>query len=157
MLGNILRERDQQYVANRDDTTNTWRILDSWSDALRELDVDDEIPDDNAAVKILSEGEFIALVKEAGRLGILANASFGSGEAEYEATILDKDQEIQRLHEEILELQETTSQVVRENTHTEKYVLQEKCIVSGQVLKEKAMDNILKLVSMQDMSNLSKE
>jgi len=146
MLGNILRERDQQYVANRDDTTNTWRILDSWSDALRELDVDDEIPDDNTAVKILSEGEFIALVKEAGRLGILANASFGSGEAEFEATILERDKEIQDLHENILKLEEEKSQVVRDTSHTEDYEL-----------KEKAMDNILKLVSMQDMSNLSKE
>ena len=146
MLGNVLRERDQQYVANRDETTNTWRILDSWSDALKELDVDDEIPDDSLAVKILSEGEFIALVKEAGRLGILANASFGSGEAELEAVILDKDKEIQNLHENILKLEEEKSQVVRDTSHTEDYEL-----------KEKAMDNILKLVSMQDMSNLSKE
>ena len=52
MMGNILREREQQYVANRDDATNTWRVLDSWSDALKELDVDDDIPDDNDAVKI---------------------------------------------------------------------------------------------------------
>ena len=146
MLGNVLRERDQQYVANRDEKTNTWRILDSWHDALRDLDVDDEIPDDNAAVKILSEGEFIALVKEAGRLGILANASFGSGEAELEAVILEKDKEIQNLHENILKLEEEKSQVVRDTSHTEDYEL-----------KEKAMDNILKLVSMQDMSNLSKE
>ena len=132
MLGNVLRERDQQYVANRDETTNTWRILDSWHDALRDLDVDDEIPDDNAAVKILSEGEFIALVKEAGRLGILANASFGSGEAELEAVILEKDKEIQNLHENILKLEEEKSQVVRDTSHTEDYEL-----------KEKAMDNIL--------------
>ena len=146
MLGNVLRERDQQYVANRDETTNTWRILDSWSDALKELDVDDEIPDDSLAVKILSEGEFISLVKEAGRLGILANASFGSGEAELEAVILEKDKEIQNLHENILKLEEEKSQVVRDTSHTEDYEL-----------KEKAMDNILKLVSMQDMSNWSKE
>ena len=146
MLGNVLRERDQQYVANRDETTNTWRILDSWSDALKELDVDDEIPDDSLAVKILSEGEFISLVKEAGRLGILANASFGSGEAELEAVILEKDKEIQNLHENILKLEEEKSQVVRDTSHTEDYEL-----------KEKAIDNILKLVSMQDMSNLSKE
>ena len=34
VLGNILRERDQQYVANRDDATQTWRVLDTWHDAL---------------------------------------------------------------------------------------------------------------------------
>jgi hypothetical protein len=96
-------------------------------------------------------------MKEAARLGVLANATFGSGEAEYEATILERDQEIQRLHEELLVLQETTSQVVRDNTHTEEYVLQEKSIVSGQFLKEKAMDSIIKLVSLQDMTNLGRD
>ena len=84
MMGNILREREQQYVANRDDATNTWRVLDSWSDALKELDVDDDIPDDNDAVKILSEGEFIAVVKEAARLGVLQNVPSGSTEEDEE-------------------------------------------------------------------------
>ena len=102
MLGNMLRERDQQYVATRDENTNTWRILDSWSDDLKELDVDDDISDDSSAVKILSEGEFISLIKEAGRLGILANATFGTGEAEMEAEILERDKQIRQLHEQIL-------------------------------------------------------
>ena len=146
MMGNILRERDQQYVATRDEATNTWRILDSWNDSLKELDVDDDIPDTSDAVKILSEGEFISLIKEAGRLGILANATFGTGEAEMEAEILERDKQIQQLHEQILKLEEDKSQVIRDTSHTEDYEL-----------KEKAMDNILKLVSMQDMSNLSKE
>ena len=146
MMGNILRERDQQYVATRDEATNTWRKLDSWNDSLKELDVDDDIPDTSDAVKILSEGEFISLIKEAGRLGILANATFGTGEAEMEAEILERDKQIQQLHEQILKLEEDKSQVIRDTSHTEDYEL-----------KEKAMDNILKLVSMQDMSNLSKE
>ena len=146
MMGNILREREQQYVATRDEATNTWRILDSWNDSLKELDVDDDIPDTSDAVKILSEGEFISLIKEAGRLGILANATFGTGEAEMEAEILERDKQIQQLHEQILKLEEDKSQVIRDTSHTEDYEL-----------KEKAMDNILKLVSMQDMSNLSKE
>ena len=37
MMGNMLRERDQQYIANRDDGTKTWRILDTWHDELRSL------------------------------------------------------------------------------------------------------------------------
>ena len=76
----------------------------------------------------------------------MANASFGTGEAELEAIILDRDKEIQELHEKILKLEEEKSEVVRSTSHTEDYEL-----------KEKAMANILKLVSMQDMSNLSKE
>jgi len=146
VIGNMLRDREVQYTAVRDETTNTWRILDTWHDALRKLDPDDDIPDDNEAVKILTEGEFIGLVKEAARLGVLANATFGTGEAEHEATILTKDQEIQQLHEQILMLQEEKSQVIQDVSHSEEYEL-----------KERAMDSILKLVSMQDMTNLGRD
>ena len=146
VMGNALRDRDVQYVASKDATTHTWRILNTWSDELKNLGVEDDVPDDSDAVKILTEGEFISLIKEAARLGVLENATFGTGEAELEAVILDKDQEIQNLNEQILSLKEDKSEVIRQSSHSEDYEL-----------KEKAMDNILKLVSMQDMSNLGKE
>ena len=92
MIGNMLRDRDVQYVAIKDDLTNTWRILDTWHEDLKSLQPEDEIDDDSEAVKILTEGEFISIVKEAARTGVLANANFGTGEAELEATILEKDQ-----------------------------------------------------------------
>ena len=145
-IGNMLSANEQQYVALRDSATNTWRILDTWHDDIKSLDADSDIPDESPAVAVFSEGQFLALIKEAGRLGVLANASFGTGEAELEAIILDRDKEIQELHEKILKLEEEKSAVVRSTSHTEDYEL-----------KEKAMANILKLVSMQDMSNLSKE
>ena len=146
MIGNMLRDRDVQYVAIKDDLTNTWRILDTWHEDLKSLQPEDEIDDDSEAVKILTEGEFISIVKEAARTGVLANANFGTGEAELEATILEKDQEIQKLHEQILLLEERISQVLRDVSHSEDYEL-----------KEKAMQSILKLVSMQDMTNLGRE
>ena len=157
VMGNALRDRDVQYVASKDETTHTWRILNTWSDELKTLQVDDEVPDDNSAVTILTEGEFIALIKEAARLGVLENATFGTGEAELENVILDKDKEILELKDKLRELKDETSKIVRENTHTEEYVLKERAINSGYELKEKAMDNILKLVSLQDVSNLSIE
>ena len=144
-IGNMLSANEQQYVALKDES-GTWRILNTWHEDIKNLDADSDIPDDSNAVVILSEGQFIALIKEAGRLGVLANATFGTGEAELEAVILERDKEIQELHEKILKLEEEKSQVIRSTSHTEDYEL-----------KEKAMENILKLVSMQDMSNLSKE
>ena len=141
----MLAANEQQYVALKDES-GTWRILNTWHEDIKNLNADSDIPDDSDAVVILSEGQFIALIKEAGRLGVLANATFGTGEAELEAVILERDKEIQELHEKILKLEEEKSQVIRSTSHTEDYEL-----------KEKAMDNILKLVSMQDMSNLSKE
>lgn len=141
----MMNENGQQYVANKDDN-GTWRVLNTWHEDLKMMTADEDISDDSDAVVALSEGQFIALIKEAGSLGILENANFGTGEAELEATILDRDQEIQSLNEEILRLKEQKSEVIRDVEHTEDYQL-----------KEKAMDNILKLVSMQDMTKLSRE
>ena len=156
-MGTILQCREQQYVASKDATTKTWRVLDTWSDSLRNLKVDEEVPDDSPAVTVLTEGAFIALVKEAGRIGVLENANFGTGEAELESIILDKDQEILKLRDELMKLKEETSRVIQENTHTEEYILKDRAILAGHDLKEKAMENILKLVSIQDVSNLSIE
>ena len=144
-LGNILSGTEQQYVAMKDES-GTWRILNTWHEDLKRLDADDDIPDDSTAVLVLSEGQFIALVKEAASLGVLQNANFGTGEAELEAIILERDKEIQELHSQILKLEEDKSQVIRNTSHSEEYEL-----------KEKAMGHILKLVSMQDMTNLSRE
>tara|TARA_R110000824_G_scaffold135676_1_gene299043 strand:- start:3111 stop:3551 length:441 start_codon:yes stop_codon:yes gene_type:complete len=145
VLGNMMNESGQQYVATKDDK-GTWRILDTWHADLKTLSAEDDIPDDSPAVATLSEGQFIALIREAGSQGVIENATFGAGDAELEATILDKDQEIQTLNEQILQLKEQKSNVIRDVEHTEDYQL-----------KEKAMANILKLVSMQDMSNLTRE
>ena len=40
-MGTILQGREQQYVASKDATTKTWRVLDTWSDSLRNLKVDE--------------------------------------------------------------------------------------------------------------------
>ena len=89
-IGSILRDRDVQYIALRDDTSKTWRILDTWHEDLVNLGPDDEVPDDSSAVLILTEGSFIALVKEAARLGVLQNASFG-GNPEEAQELLDEN------------------------------------------------------------------
>ena len=141
VMGGLLRERDQQYVANHDEQTQTWRILDTWHDDLKHLDIEDEIPDDSPAVTILTEGGFIALIKEAGRLGVLQNASIGGTSPEYEEELAMKDQEIEEL--KTAKNHEIERLTKRMNT-SEDYAL-----------KEKAMEAILKLTAMSDMSNLT--
>ena len=93
VMGNMLRERDQQYIANRDETTKTWRILDSWHESLSAYSVDDDVPDDSPAIKILSEGEFIVLVREAARIGILENAHLAADEKTPEGDFLFVNEE----------------------------------------------------------------
>ena len=144
-IGNMLAGSDQQYIALKDET-GTWRILDTWHDDLKHLDVEDEVPDNSEAVVVFSEGQFIALVKEAGRLGILENATLGTGGAELEAEILDKAQTIKELNDQIGNLKSETNKLPQKAAHSEEYDL-----------KEMALTSILKLVSMQDMANLSKD
>ena len=144
MLGNILRVREQQYVAHRDDTTSTWRILDTWHEALTQVGPDDDIEDDNPAVTILTEGAFISLIREAARMGVLQNASFEGEEGLLEDVTQERDDTIIQLRQEIADLKETNAITIRKVQRSEDYEL-----------KEKAMNNIVKLVSMSDMTNLT--
>ena len=156
MMGNMLRERDQQYIAVRDDASRTWRILDSWHETLSEFNsVEDEVPDDSPAIKILTEGEFIVLVREAARIGILENANFGNDEPdvdidtisdEHNAKILEMEKEIVQYKTEITRLQSENQELNVQAQRSE-----------GFELKEMAMNSILKLTAMSDLDNLSKD
>ena len=147
VIGNMLSDSGQQYVAAKDDK-NTWRILDTWHADLKMMNAEDDVSDDSVAVKVLSEGEFLALVKEAASQGVLENATFSSdvdtSELEYE--LETKDIKIKELEEQIHNLTKEKTVVERAASRSEEFEL-----------KEKAMDNILKLVSMQDMTKLSRD
>ena len=125
-IGNLLAGSDQQYTALKDET-GTWRILDTWHDDLKHL--------------------------EAGRLGILANATFGSNEyedeerhSEADATFIENEDTLHVLHTQLDELKTENAHLIKQSAHSEEYEL-----------KEHALNSILKLVSMQDMANLSKD
>jgi hypothetical protein len=145
-IGNSLRERDVQYIAVKDETTHTWRILDTWHDALKGLDPESDVPDDNEAVTILTEGGFISLVREATRLGVLQNANLGGAiEAdtietqEMEDKIVKYEEEISKYKEEIYKLKQKTNE-------SESFRL-----------KETAMGTVLRLAAMSDAATLLSE
>ena len=141
----FLKERDVQYVAHRDETTQTWRILDTWHESLMDLGPDDEIPDDSPGVEIITEGAFIALIKEGARLGVLQNASF-SEHATIERDLLTKDEDNLDLKKKILDLEEQLTAAKQSPNRSE-----------GFELKEMAMNALLKLTSMSDIENLTKD
>ena len=145
-IGNMLATNDQRYVATKDET-NTWRRLDAWHEALKQADAEDDIPDDSPAVTVLSEGMFNALIIEAGSSGALSNVSFSNqATEEYEYELNTARNEIDEQKAEIDRLQKQVNSVQNRPKRSENYDL-----------KERAMDNILKLVSMQDVADLSKE
>ena len=101
MLGGVLQGREQQWVATKDETTNTWRILNTSHDSLKSMDPEEDIPDDSPAVTLVTEGAFIALFREAARLGVIENASFGNNSEEYEIELEAKDEVISKLKTEL--------------------------------------------------------
>ena len=139
-LGNILRERDVQYTALKDEVTNTWRILDTWNEELKNLSPDDDIPDDSKAVTILTEGGFLALLREAARLGVLDNVAFTDNTGE------EHEEERQEMHDKIVKYEKEVASLQIRNNESESFRL-----------KEKALGAILKLAAMSDATLLSEE
>ena len=136
-IGNMLRDRQEQYIAQKD-SAGTWRILDTWHEDLTKLDPEDEIDDSSEAVTVLSEGGFLALVREATRLGVLQNAALMENDA-----LADQVAELKEENDKLKIQVETTPAV--EVTHEEK---------AG--LKQHAIDTIAKILAI-DSVEITKE
>ena len=87
MMSGVLRNRSDQYEARRDDK-GTWRIVNLWDSSLAQFGPDDDIPDIHQSVTILTEAQFLAVIKEANRMGILEKAIESNVSEEYE--VLEK-------------------------------------------------------------------
>ena len=150
MMGNMLRERESQYIATRDEGTQTWRILDTWHDVLREMNPEDEVEDGSPAVTVVTEGGFIALVKEASRLGILQNASSSFGitdtrePEDYSNEVKEKEEELAEMRKKLVKYEEEISTLRISASKSE-----------GTLLKELAMETLLKLTLSSDIEKLT--
>ena len=151
----MLRERDTQYIAVRDEASRTWRILDSWHETLSAYSVEDEVPDDSPAIKILTEGEFIVLVREAARIGILENANLGNDEPNMDFDIISEEHEstVSEMEKELVQYRTEIAQLKAANQELNVKVQRSE----GFELKEMAMNSILILTAMSDLDNLSKD
>ena len=145
VIGNMLRDRNNQYVATKDETTQAWRILDTWHEDLRMMEPDADIPDDSNAVTILTEGAFISLVKEAARMGVLQNAAF-TEQTEIDKELLAKDTELLEMREKLVQYEEDVFTLTQRPDRSESFAL-----------KEMAMTTLVKLTTMADIQALSKE
>ena len=141
----MLRDRNNQYVATKDETTQAWRILDTWHEDLRMMEPDADIPDDSSAVTILTEGAFISLVKEAARMGVLQNAAF-TEQTEMDKELLAKDTELLEMREKLVQYEEDIFTLTQRPDRSESFAL-----------KEMAMTTLVKLTTMADIQDLSKE
>ena len=141
MLGGMLQGRDQQWASTKDEVTNTWRILDTWHSSLKAMDVEDDIPDDSPAVTIITEGAFISLFREAARLGVLENASFGTDTGTYELELQDREAVIKELRAKLEQKQP---------------VIEPKPALSeGKAFKLEIADRMMKLVGLDEVSDIT--
>jgi len=145
-LGNILRERDEQYIANRDEA-GTWRVLDTWHDDLKSIGPDDEVPDKTEAVTAISEGAFISLMKEAGRLGILDNVADSSGRSseEIDQVLTGYSAAQEKLRNLEIKVSEQNDELAQLRVHSNRS--------QDYFIKEKAMDAVIKLAAMDTIAS----
>ena len=162
MMGNMLRERGQQYIAVRDEATKTWRLLDTWHESLTGFSTEDDVPDDNPAIKILSEGEFIVLVREAARIGVLEHANLDGGNEDEETPegdflFVNEEQstKLLEMEKELVQYKSDINLLEAKNKELELELHDKRS--DGYRLKEMAMNSILKLTAMSDLDNLSKD
>ena len=170
VLGSALRSRDEQYLVKYDSTTKIWRILDTWNRELATLEVEEEVADDHPAVRILTEGQFIALVKEASAIGILESALAGqSGEsleelrktieenASLKIDLAESGKVISGVETRYNSEKETTVKQVEEIIKLkEELVAKDKLLLRSEsyAIKAKALDTVMKLAISEDVSKI---
>ena len=105
----ITKTYDLQYVAKRD-SSGTWRVLDSWDESLSNIEDSEDIPDSHAAVTLLTEGQYLAVMREATKGGYLQSAAIAEIQAlevkvdEFEADKIVLERENESLSEQLITL-----------------------------------------------------
>ena len=152
----------EPYIANRD-PSGTWRILETGHpDVLRgTLDFEDDVPDDHPALKLVKEGEYLAIIKEASRLGMLLDYGGYNPESEEKLYALEEEtaeqqRVIAEFQQQIADLQLELRQANDAASDLKKRieVAQSKPNYSEKFeLKKLAIDGILRLTALQELGS----
>ena len=100
--------QDSQYVAKRD-TSGSWRILDTWNESLNSIEDNEDIPDTHSAVTLLTEGQYLSVIREATKGGYLQSAALAEIQAleakveELEADKIVLERENESLGDQLVE------------------------------------------------------
>ena len=70
-IGKTFQQLEKRFSAKFDELTSTWVILDLWHPSLENLDPEDDLAEDSAAMMHLHEEALLALLNEANRIGRL--------------------------------------------------------------------------------------
>ena len=130
-----MSEQDEPYRVVQDEQ-GTWRILFAWHPELANFGPDDDLPDSHPAVTIVTEGAFLALMKEAVVQGYktvydVSNVSEEDVNIEYMQEELGKlKSENERLQGELSE-SNNSKQSEKANLAQTKLALMEKAMALG--------------------------
>lgn len=161
----LYQNKESQYIVHLDPSTGAWRIYDMWHPAIHNLlasDPNPDIPDDNPGVIILKEGAYGALVSQAAKIGALNGVHEPSTDpsiveeldnanvtiAERENELGEKNSQIEELRSKLQDANERAMQVSKE-LDIERGIPKSE----GYRLKKDAIDALLKLAAMGDISN----
>jgi hypothetical protein len=173
VMGGILQQADEQWVANRDEH-GIWRVLDQWSSTLTNLSPDDDVPDDDPAVTVFTEGAFLAIIRAAIQVGAVPQFSReptppGELDADSLQQILELEEnnrelagQSERQYSEIIKLTEDLNTLKNDNAtqieHSLRVQSEAKPAFSESTeLKQRAMSLIANLAVTADLTNLAKE
>ena len=173
VMGGILQQADEQWVANRDEH-GVWRVLDQWSSTLTNLSPDDDVPDTDSAVTVFTEGAFLAIIRAAIQVGAVPQFSReptppGELDADSLQQIVELEEnnrelagQSERQYSEIIKLTEDLNALKNDNATQIENSLRvqseaKPAFSESTELKQRAMSLIANLAITADLTDLAKE
>jgi Tfp pilus assembly protein PilN len=156
-LGENMKHLEKRYRVLYNEKTDTWRILDTWNDAMNKItDWEVDIPDTNPALLILPGQAFTELAMEAARRGILGKAVIPRvsdtdiEERENQIALLKAELEgigsvLKDMQSENITLRKEISDSKKAPVRTERYEL-----------KHQVLKGLLQLAGMEDLRDIDK-
>ena len=161
-LGEGFRHMEKRFRVTYNKQTGTWRLLDTWHDAMQKIsDWTAEVADDNPAMTIVTDDGFETMAMEAARLGILGKAVMpidNTQEVEgFKATIQKLQTEIIEYQKEQKAMQDRIGVETQNNANLMSEVSKTKQVPlrsEQYALKSQIVQSLMSLAGMENIKDL---
>jgi hypothetical protein len=156
-MGENMKHLEKRYRVLYNEKTDTWRILDTWNDAMNKIsDWETDIPDTNPALMILPGQAFTELAMEAARRGILGKAVIPKVS---DVDIEERDNQIRLLKAELEGIGSVMKEMQTENIALRHDISESKKApvrTERYELKSQVVKGLLQLAGMEDLRDIDK-
>ena len=161
-LGEGFRHMEKRFRVTYNKQTGTWRLLDTWHDAMQKIsDWTAEVADDNPAMTIVTDDGFETMAMEAARLGILGKAVMPIDNtvevAAFKETIKKQEAEIAEYQKEQKAMQDRIGEEIKKNASLvleASKTKQEPPRSERYELKSHIVDTLRQLAGMEDIKDI---